>query len=345
MSELWLTGALAGVTWLCSLGLTRHLLNPASAFHFLDHPNARSLHCTPVPRTGGLAILASALSGALLASWRWPADATWWLIGGGVLGLAAAGLADDRQGLARRYRLLTQLGAALALILAGLGQQSLEFWPGMPWPGAGAASLMVVLFGIVWMTNLYNFMDGMDGLAGSMAIIGFLALGWLGHQAEEPFFAVVCLIIAAAAAGFLAFNAPPARIFMGDVGSSTLGFAAAALMLLGSQRGLFPLWVALLIFSPFIIDASLTLTARIVRREPFWEAHRSHHYQRLVRLGWSHARTLGHAVLLMGACALTAIAARHLDSADQRLILSAWLVIYALLTFKIRQLERRACAT
>jgi UDP-N-acetylmuramyl pentapeptide phosphotransferase/UDP-N-acetylglucosamine-1-phosphate transferase len=192
------------------------------------------------------------------------------------------------------------------------------------------------------MVNLYNFMDGMDGFAGGMAIFGFGALSLLGWQAGDAGFALVNAAIVAAAGGFLISNFPPARVFLGDLGSATLGLLAATLSLVGSQRGLFPLWLAWLAFSPFIVDATWTLLRRIAHGERVWQAHRSHHYQRLVLAGWSHRKTVLWSYLLMAACAATAVAARDMHERDQWFVLAAWGVIYIFIGFKTRLAERLA---
>jgi UDP-N-acetylmuramyl pentapeptide phosphotransferase/UDP-N-acetylglucosamine-1-phosphate transferase len=164
----------------------------------------------------------------------------------------------------------------------------------------------------------------------------------LGWRADDLPFAVLCLSVAAASGGFLLGNFPPARIFLGDLGSATLGLLAAALALLGSRRGHFPLWTAWLAFSPFIVDATWTLLRRLFRGERVWQAHRSHHYQRLVLAGWSHRRTLLRAYLLMAACAATAIAAPEMTVRDQWLLLGGWAVIYAFIGYRTRIVERQA---
>jgi UDP-N-acetylmuramyl pentapeptide phosphotransferase/UDP-N-acetylglucosamine-1-phosphate transferase len=126
------------------------------------------------------------------------------------------------------------------------------------------------------------------------------------------------------------------------MGSATLGLLAAALSLVGSQRGLFPLWVAWLAFSPFIVDATWTLLRRLHRGERVWQAHRSHHYQRLVLAGWSHRRTVLYAYLLMAACSASAIAAPAMPVPDQWRLLGAWACIYPLIGYRTRLLERQS---
>jgi UDP-N-acetylmuramyl pentapeptide phosphotransferase/UDP-N-acetylglucosamine-1-phosphate transferase len=185
-------------------------------------------------------------------------------------------------------------------------------------------------------------MDGMDGFAGGMAVIGFSALAWLG-QADAGFSAI-CLTVAGACAGFLVFNFPPARIFLGDIGSTILGFLVAACGLWGYQAELFPFWALLLVFSPFIVDATVTLVRRLLRGEKVWQAHRSHYYQRLVLLGWGHRRTVRVEYALMLACAGSTLLAVHWSPTGQATLVAAWVLVYGLLMWGVSWLERRRYA-
>jgi len=267
MSAMWFLPLLAlFISWLVlTMLLRRDALLP------MDHPNERSLHVHPTPRIGGLGVMAGLAVCTLLLRPEGVLVLTL-----AALGLCALSLLDDLGGLSVRVRFAGHFLAAGITLFA---------LPGLPgWAG------WLALFALVWMTNLYNFMDGSDGLAGGMALFGFSSYGvaaWIGG-AES--FALLAWGIAAAAAGFLRFNFPPARVFMGDAGSIPLGFLAAALGLAGWLEGLWPLAFPLLVFSPFIADASLTLLRRLFRGEKIWHAHRSHYYQRLVRMGWSHRR-------------------------------------------------------
>jgi UDP-N-acetylmuramyl pentapeptide phosphotransferase/UDP-N-acetylglucosamine-1-phosphate transferase len=189
----------------------------------------------------------------------------------------------------------------------------------------------VLVLATMWMTNLYNFMDGADGLAGGMAVFGFGAYALAAAGGGSTALALGAASVAAAAAAFLAFNYPPARIFMGDVGSVPLGFLAAALGIAGWQRGVWPSWFPVLVFSPFIVDATVTLAQRAARGERVWQAHRSHYYQRLVQLGWGHARTARAEYALMAACALGALAALHAPATVQAALLAAAALGYAAL--------------
>ncbi len=252
---------LAGVV---SAALTLALSRNAIGFlRIVDHPNERSLHQTPVPRTGGVAVVIGIALGLAIAVPMIAAAGPLGWIALAALLVGGISLLDDHRDVSQRYRLLAHAGAALLLYLGGLR------WGQIGLPGLDAAlpnwlALGLTLLYIVWMINLYNFMDGMDGFAGGMAVFGFGALAVLGLIGDALTFAISGLVIAAAAGGFLTRNFPPARIFLGDVGSSVLGLLAAAMTLWGAGLGLFPLWVGWLVFSPFIVDATWTLLRRIV---------------------------------------------------------------------------------
>ena len=156
---------------------------------------------------------------------------------------------------------------------------------------------------------------------------------WLAGA--PPAFALASLAIASAAAVFLLYNFHPARVFLGDAGSVPLGFLAAALGAQGWSTGIWPLWFPVLVFSPFIIDASATLMRRALRREQIWHAHRDHYYQRLVRLGWGHRSTALAEYVLMGACGGAALIALKLPATIQTLLLAVSAVGYFLLMHAI----------
>jgi UDP-N-acetylmuramyl pentapeptide phosphotransferase/UDP-N-acetylglucosamine-1-phosphate transferase len=283
------------------------LLRRASALP-LDHPNERSLHKVPVPRVGGIGIVA----GALLAFVLLRAEPH---LAGLTAALAAISYADDRAHLPIAIRFAAHTAAAAVFVYTAAA--------GFPLLWQCAAVLA-----IVWMTNLYNFMDGSDGLAGGMALFGFSAYALAAWLAGDVIFAVVAASIATAAAAFLAFNFPPARVFMGDAGSIPLGFLAAALGVLGSQAGHWPLWFPVLVFSPFIVDASVTLARRMLRGERFWRAHRTHYYQRLVQLGWGHRNTALAEYALMAVCGAGALWALDQSVAAQATLLVGTGLVY-----------------
>lgn len=256
----------------------------------MDVPNERSLHGRPIPRAGGLAI------GAGVAAGWWLADAVLPVAAGLALLLLAVSLLDDLRGLSVGFRLAVHAAAAGTLVwFAG--------------PVASPWLFPVLILAVVWMINLYNFMDGSDGLAGGMACFGFGWYALAAWQAGDATLAAASAVIVAAALGFLAFNWHPARLFMGDAGSIPLGFLAGAFGLLGWRQGDWSPLFPLLVFSPFVADASVTVCKRWLRGEKVWRAHREHYYQRLLRLGLGHrgVARLGYAVMLAaGALAILA---------------------------------------
>ncbi len=301
------SGALA---FAVSVVAVRLLIAPAVATRFLDHPNARSLHVRPVPRIGGLGIVAGVCFA--LAAFV-PGTAA---VALPVLALAVISLVDDRWGLPAWLRLFAHLTVAAAFLTVAL--------PGLP-----LVPMVLLTLAVGWMINLYNFMDGVDGLAGGMGVTGFAAYAaaaWLGADSELM---AVSLAIAGGVLGFLLFNFPPARVFMGDVGSVPLGFLAGAVGILGWNRGLWPLWFPVVVFAPFVVDASTTLIRRALRREKVWQAHRGHYYQRLVLMGWSHRRTILSEYALMLGGAAAGLLALHLDAALQPLALGGLAAAYA----------------
>jgi len=278
--------------------VARLLLTPAGRRLALDTPNDRSLHAQPVPRTGGLAVVAGVAVACALAQ---PGVA---VTLGAALALAAVSFADDLLGLPTLARLAAHLAAASVVLAFELGY-------------AEPVLFTILLLTIAWYTNLYNFMDGSDGLAGGMAVIGFGAYAIAAHLSGAGPFAALCASVAAAAAGFLVFNFPPARLFMGDAGSVPLGFLAGALGVVGWSRGYWPIWFPLLVFAPFVCDATLTLLRRALRRERVWQAHRDHYYQRLVRMGFGHRGTALVEYAVMAGCAAIALLARREPSTVQ----------------------------
>lgn len=332
--------ALPVASLLLSLLATRWLISNAAAGRGpMDVPNARSLHHAPVPRTGGLAVLSGLLGPLLiLAGLGAFAPEFVWLFGALAL-VATLSFFDDLGDVSPWMRLFAHFLSAILLMVGGF------HWSVLALPGI-ALTLPALVGGgltilyIVWMINLYNFMDGMDGFAGGMAVFGFSALAILGWSGGEPLFGLVATCLVAAAAGFLSGNYPPARIFLGDAGSSSLGLLAAGLSLWGVQLGLFPLWTAWLAFSPFIVDATWTLLVRLIRHERIWEPHRAHHYQRLVLAGWGHRKTLLRGYLLMAAAAVCAVASPRLQAHEQWLLLGAWMTLYILIHLKVGLIER-----
>lgn len=267
------------------------LLSSKMGGRIQDIPNERSLHSLPTPRIGGLGLMTG-----LLVAWGvlFPL-LTWWLLLP-LFGLVVVSLLDDVHNLPVRQRLMVQLAAAVILV-AGLGMYGRE----------GLLLACVAILLTVWLTNLYNFMDGSNGLAGGMALFGFSFYGVAALFAHNELFAMLCFSVSAAALGFLFFNFPNARVFMGDAGSIPLGFLVAALGLWGWQQGCWPVWFPLLVFSPFIVDATVTLVKRALRGAKVTEAHREHYYQRAIQMGWSHCKLALVEYVLMMCCGSLAL--------------------------------------
>jgi Fuc2NAc and GlcNAc transferase len=242
----------------------------------LDVPNERSLHQAPTPRGGGVAVVLVTIValGGLAAVKVVPASVAWTLGVGGAL-VAVVGWLDDRRGVSAPGRAVVHALAAAWAVAWIWGEPTLGTFLGG--------------LGIVWAINLYNFMDGIDGLAAGEAVSVGAIGGALLLLAGDAALAIVALIVAAAAAGFLGWNWAPARIFMGDVGSGFLGYTFGTLALLSHHSGAVPLALWLLVLGVFCFDASVTLLRRMAHGERWYQAHRSHAYQRLVQAGLSHA--------------------------------------------------------
>ena len=249
----------------------------------LDVPNERSSHSRPIPRGGGVAIVLG--FGVGLSAWLAAANslsprALGWLAG--ALLVAAVSFADDVRSLPAGPRLAVHVLGALLLTLVGVQQRELPVLLALP----------LAFVWIALVTNIYNFMDGIDGLAASQAVIAGAALAIAGTVVGNSLVSIGGGLIAAASAGFLTQNLPPARLFMGDVGSTFLGFNFAGLSLLGNLGvggGRLPIEFGIVVLAPFLFDSVVTLARRIAGGERWYAAHRSHFYQRLVSHGLSHA--------------------------------------------------------
>lgn len=255
----------------------------------VDVPNDRSLHSRPIPRIGGWGVIPAAIAAAFAFG------AAEWPLAGLAAVLFVVSYLDDRIGLPILVRFATH-----AAVSAG-------------WVIFGPASLPVLLAGIaaiaiMWWINLYNFMDGANGLAGGMGFIGFLAYAVAAASHDMVPLTLWSLALSGASAGFLLFNFSSARVFLGDCGSVPLGFFVGALGLWGWSLGAWPSWFPFLVFASFFLDATVTLLRRMISGEPFWQAHAEHYYQRLIRSGWSHPRTAVREYVLMAASASLATA-------------------------------------
>lgn len=281
-------GIAAAASLLLSAALTGWVRRVALRHGIVDQPNARSSHVRPTPRGGGVAIAATSISGVAFASVLGWMD--WQLataLGAGGLLIAAIGFLDDRRSVSVGARLLVHASsAALAVYLVG-GLPPLQV--GARMVDLGIAGDLLAVVAIVWVTNLFNFMDGIDGIAASEAVT-IAGLGALvaAHVLLAPDVVVPSLLFVAACCGFLAWNWPPARIFMGDAGSGFLGFFVAVVALGATRHAPAAAFVWLILGGVFFVDATVTIVRRLLRGARVHEAHREHAYQKLARLWGSH---------------------------------------------------------
>lgn len=255
----------------------------------LDIPNERSSHTRPTPRGGGLIIALVSTVGLVLA---WFVDPDWSpaallaYLGGAWL-IASVSWLDDLRSLPNRVRFAAHAGGAILALLA------FDHWRIVSVPLVGAfdlgwLGLLITFIWIVGLTNAYNFMDGIDGIAGAQAVVAGIGWAVLGGLSGQPLVGILGLLLAAGSLGFLGHNWPPARIFMGDVGSAFLGYSFAVLPLIAAQQNPRLAVVGVLLVWPFVFDAAFTFMRRLRNHENVFVAHRSHLYQRLVIAGCSH---------------------------------------------------------
>lgn len=290
--------------WLITDLVRKH----AVARSILDVPNSRSLHETPTPRGGGLAIVTVVLGFLLFAGttrllpWNVVIG-----IGGGGAGVALVGWLDDVSSVRVPIRLIVHFAAAVWAVVwlggfrfVGLGSQRMDL---------GQAGSLVAVIGIVWATNLFNFMDGSDGIV-AVEVISIGAIGgWLLLTVGSPELGTLAFVLAGAALGFAWWNWAPARIFLGDVGSGFVGFTIAGMAIQSENSHALPIAVWVLLSSVFVVDATFTLVRRI-REGHWWEPHRTHAYQIAVQAGLSHtsvATLVATVNLVLGALAVAAV--------------------------------------
>jgi Fuc2NAc and GlcNAc transferase len=283
LNTIWLLALVVGVSFLGTGALRKYAL----ARSLIDVPNARSSHSVPTPRGGGVAIVLSFLIALPVLAWT---DAVAWPVALALLGaggwIAIIGFLDDHGHIAARWRLLAHFGGAIWALfwiggMAPISLFGLEF--NLGWFG-----YVIGAFYLVWMLNLYNFMDGIDGLASIEAICACLGACLVYWIAGHTSLAIAPLVLAMAVLGFLVWNFPPAKIFMGDAGSGFLGIVLAVMSLYAAWTNPLFLWAWLILLGVFIVDATFTLIRRLLRGDKVYEAHRSHGYQYASRKYGSH---------------------------------------------------------
>jgi UDP-N-acetylmuramyl pentapeptide phosphotransferase/UDP-N-acetylglucosamine-1-phosphate transferase len=332
-----LAALLALATCGCSIAITWAVREHACRRHLLDHPNERSSHSVARPRLGGVGIFAAFLPAAIALGVLAGAPATFFLVLAGTAVISALGIVDDLRPVPARWRFAVQLATAAVVVTASGAAEGSPWLAHLPRP---LPEVLLVLW-IVWVTNLYNFMDGIDGLAGGQAVVASIAIALAAFSIGATTTGWLALLLAAATLGFLLFNFPPASIFMGDVGSTALGFLFATMPLLPEARPI-PVEVVGLALSLFVLDATVTLIRRIARGERWFEAHRTHHYQRLVALGLRHRSVTlwGCAgMIVAGAAAAVYPTAGALG---RGVALALAVAMFAAVAVTVSRLERRA---
>ena len=280
-----------------SMTVTGFLQKYALKHSLIDVPNERSSHLIPTPRGGGLSIVIPVLLCIAVLFLTAQIDRNFALaLGTGCFFVASIGWIDDHQHIPANWRaLLYGIAAVLAVYFLNESDDFQSVFHQLPF--AIVSSFLIVIW-IVWMTNLYNFMDGTDALVAIQTICTSLLVGLLFWLQGQYGLATVCFVIAASSCGFLFWNWPPAKIFMGDVGSCSLGFCFGVLVVIGEIQGSVPFTVFFILLSIFICDTTLTLLMRVFANEKWYQAHKSHAYQRWVQMGASHKR-LALSVLLI----------------------------------------------
>ncbi|MDR0588135.1 MAG: hypothetical protein LBG61_04070 [Burkholderiales bacterium] len=301
-----------------------------------DTPNHRTLHQEPIPSVGGLSVWSGLLFGvaAILAVYGRESELFryhWAALLVGVLLLVAVSLRDDFKHVSPLYRLVFQCVAAI-LVTACWSVTETSLQPSMfdvygLFSAPRFTVLCAIVFFVMWMANLFNFMDGADGLAATMVTIGFSTLAIAARHMGLSWWWLPALTVVAILP-FALLNLPPAKMFLGDVGAIPTGFLAAGLGGLGIVEDAWSLWFVILTFLPFIMDASVTLARRLLKCERVWEAHNNHYFQRLIRLGLGHRGVLLMFATLMVGCAGSALFCLY-SGLSLFLALLLWTLIHA----------------
>jgi len=316
----------------------------ARRFPLLDHRNERSMHKIPTPRSGGIGILCGLFPALILGLyWQKPeqlGEAKIQAVLGGTLLMAVVGLLDDLYHLSAKLRLLLQFAAAWAVAWAGLLFTRID----IPFYGIleiqPVVGMGLTVLWLVTVTNFFNFMDGMDGIAGSEAGLNGAFFILFGLAVSNPWLVAVGVALLGSCFGFLVFNWSPARIFMGDVGSASLGFLLAASALFGVQESanLSP-WIFALLLGPFLFDAGVTVIRRALRGENILKAHREHFYQRADVLGFRHATIVSVEMGLTLLCGLGAFGYVCFQDAGKVGILLTLAVLFATIALRLTKRE------
>ena len=319
---------LLAAAFLLSAAITGLIRIYAQRANLLDVPNQRSSHEVSTPRGGGLGIVIVTLGAAVVlwATGRLESETVVALVLGGGM-IATIGFADDHSHVSSGWRFLVQIIAASIAVTTLGGLPEIQF--GSKVVDLGFVGDLLAIFFMVWFTNAFNFMDGIDGIAASEA--AFIALGALVASAAGTAVGIPLGVLAAASLGFLVWNWPPAKIFLGDVGSAFLGFTLIVLAIRATDDAAMSVWPWLILAGVFIVDATVTLITRMFLRQNWLSAHRNHAYQKASRRFGSHLPvTLGVLVLNVVWLLPLAIAAARLPQHGWSLTFAAWIPLVGL---------------
>jgi len=328
---------------LLSWGITWWMMHRIA---IMDVPNVRSSHVTPTPRGGGVSIVATFFVGVmaifLFADKAHIDHRYFWGFLVSTTAMALISFYDDLRNYSFRIKLLTHVLAIFLVLAAGIVIDQMAI------PGLGVVELgwLGYLLTFVWLlglSNAYNFMDGIDGLAASTAVIVCAFFGWITFHQGSHFVYIVCYTILSGSLGFLLWNKPPAKIFMGDIGSVFLGFVLACMAILADRYDISHTSIMVMPFLllHFIFDTSVTMCRRALAGENITQAHRTHLYQLLVRLGMSHQEVTGSYALLAVLQGFAAISMLELDGDLRLLVFVPFLILYALLAYEITKKAKK----
>ena len=303
----------------------------------MDVPNIRSSHVNPTARIGGVGFIVAYI--ASLALWG-DVSILFCKMLAIAVGVSILSLMDDLKGLKPSIRFLVHILFSVGIFVLGIKLIGIS----MPFVemrfATMAFQIVISVFFLAAMTNVYNFMDGIDGYAGGVGILGALSLAGFAQIAGKVAIVDALLMLAAVLAGFWIWNYPKAKIFMGDVGSAFLGFYFGAVILYLTLINADFLLPMLMVFGVFIGDASVTMIRRLINREKIWEAHRSHFYQRLTIIGWSHRRVIWLEFVHMVICCMLAFGYLSVPEAGRLVLISVFLLTFVIKFGYITLLER-----
>jgi UDP-GlcNAc:undecaprenyl-phosphate/decaprenyl-phosphate GlcNAc-1-phosphate transferase len=320
-----------GVSWFIRI---------AWKYRILDTPNERSSHYTPIPLGGGVVIVL-----IVLAMGAWVANEIDWkrsliyIISASIM--AWMGWRDDVRSLPAAFRLIVQCLIAVVSIW-GMGYFKVVAIPMFGDVPLGVLGILITFLWIVGLTNAYNFMDGIDGMAGGVAFVAALGWMWLSSDTKTWFVFWVALAIASSSLGFLGHNWSPAKVFMGDVGSTFLGYTFAVLSLVSADQGGDALLIGTLLMWTVIMDSLVTFLGRLIKRENVFTGHRSHLFQRLVLVGYKHSTISLFYMILTGVAGLLAFLWSQGDQVAPLLIFFGLPTIWILLSMHATRLQSAA---